>query len=124
MRWKILFKGHDENGHFENHTFSVLREGNQQLHLKREEWIRKSALEDMMFKVNLEAWVTTALYSYSRCKATMAKNMLSVINCRLCLLGCPEPLLMPKDVLLSGNLGGVLTQRAFPRISCTSVQQP
>lgn len=31
----------------------------------------------------------------------------------------PEPLLMSKDALLSGNLGGILVWRAFPRAGCT-----
>lgn len=31
------------------------KEGNGQLHLKMEEWIRESTAEDLMFKLNLEA---------------------------------------------------------------------
>lgn len=48
------------------------REENEQFHLKREEWIRESPPEDFVFKLNLDAWVTTVFCSYSRCKATMA----------------------------------------------------
>lgn len=42
--------------------------------------------------------------------------MLSVRNCRLCLSDCPKPLLMSKDTLLSGNLGGVWSEEHFQEL--------